>query len=273
MPTVDANISMWERNWNWENRGEDWSARWGDASTQWFGSILPRLHAFLPAQTVLEIAPGFGRWTQFLLGLSDKMILVDIAEKCIEGCKKRFGNVPTISYFVNDGKSLEMVDDGSVDLIFSFDSLVHAEEDVISAYVAQFRKKLKKDGVAFIHHSNLGAYSTYSSIYSRIYKIPKLPTLLSKLGVDNVAIQWRAASMTAEKMASLCEKNGLQCVSQELLTWETNYVLIDCISVITTKESIWARKNMLVKNRSFMKEAHSLSRISRVYGEWPKKGG
>ena len=34
-----------------------------DCDSQWFGLIFPRIHAFLPTGTILEIAPGFGRWT------------------------------------------------------------------------------------------------------------------------------------------------------------------------------------------------------------------
>jgi hypothetical protein len=46
-----------------------------------------------------------------------------------------------------------MIADGSIDLAFSFDSLVHAEADVLSFYLAQLATKLRSDGVAFIHHS------------------------------------------------------------------------------------------------------------------------
>ena len=89
---------------------------------QWYGSILPRISAFVPADTILEIAPGYGRWTAFLKDLCKRMIIVDLSEKCIDRCRQRFENLSHISYFVNDGKSLEMVVDGSVDFIFSFDS-------------------------------------------------------------------------------------------------------------------------------------------------------
>ena len=97
------------------------------------------------------------------------------------------------SYFVNDGKSLEMVLDGGVDFIFSFDSLVHAEDAVLKAYVAEFAKKLRPNGAAFLHHSNLGEYISRIEVQSRFPKIPKLLGLLKRLGVcDNVTGQWRA---------------------------------------------------------------------------------
>ena len=49
-----------------------------------------------------------------------------------------------------------MVEDGSIDFVFSFDSLVHVEADVLDAYLDQLARKLTPDGVGFIHHSNMG---------------------------------------------------------------------------------------------------------------------
>lgn len=49
--------------YDWKDSGEEWSAPWGNSAAQWFGTILPRTSQCLPAGTILEIAPGFGRWT------------------------------------------------------------------------------------------------------------------------------------------------------------------------------------------------------------------
>ena len=46
------------------------------------------------------------------------------------------------------------VEDGQFDLVFSFDSMVHANLEVHQAYIPQILRKLTKNGVAFIHHSN-----------------------------------------------------------------------------------------------------------------------
>src|SRR6266511_5905235 len=64
--------------------------------TGFLGSILPRVHAFVPVGTVLEFAPGFGRWTRFLGPLCDRMVLVDFSERCIDGCRERFGDEQSI---------------------------------------------------------------------------------------------------------------------------------------------------------------------------------
>jgi len=269
MPTIEENRSVWGETYSWPEAGEEWSRHWGSVRMQWYGSLLPRIRAFVPADTILEIAPGYGRWTAFLRNLCKRLIIVDLSEKCIDGCRQRFADCSHISYFVNDGKSLEMVADGSVDFIFSYDSLVHAEDAVLKAYVAEFAKKLRPNGAAFLHHSNLGEYIRRIRVQSVLSKVPKLPGLLARLGVyDNVTGQWRAHSMTAAKMALFAQDHKLQCVSQELITWESRFALVDCLSIIVPRGSRWSRENRVFRNAGFMAEVKSLSDLSRLY-EWP----
>jgi 2-polyprenyl-3-methyl-5-hydroxy-6-metoxy-1,4-benzoquinol methylase len=235
---------------------------------QWYGTILPRIRAFLPVHTILEIAPGFGRWTEFLKDYCSDLVVVDLSEKCIKACQERFTDCSHITYFVNDGKSLDMIPDNSIDFIFSFDSLVHAEDEVISAYISQLPEKLKHNGVAFVHHSNLGQFPNYrkmQDVISRI-PIPKLIAILGRLGiVDDVISTWRAPSMSANKMRLYAEENGLRCFSQEVVTWKTRGVLVDCMSTIVKNDSIWSRDYKVWKNRFFMNEARNLFNLSRLY--------
>ena len=158
MPTVEQNLFLWGKADGWKDDGDKWSVKWGGTELEWSTSISPRIRHFVPTSTILEIAPGFGRWTQFLKGFCDSLIAVDVSPACIERCKERFASDTHVHCYVNDGKSLAMVEDRSVDFAFSFDSLVHVESDVIAAYLNQLGKKLKPGGFAFLHHSNLGAF-------------------------------------------------------------------------------------------------------------------
>jgi ubiquinone/menaquinone biosynthesis C-methylase UbiE len=49
----------------------------------------------------------------------------------------------------NNGRSLPVVADSSMDLTFSFDSLVHIEAEVLAAYLRELARVHKPDGVAF----------------------------------------------------------------------------------------------------------------------------
>ena len=158
MPDIDWNKQTWDGRYDWDRRGEEWSEAWGGSDMQWFGAILPRIHQFVPTQRILELAPGYGRWTRFLRRLRDELDIVDLSEECITACKQRFRDCTNIRYWVNDGQSLDMIPDASIDFFFTFDSLVHCEEEIVEGYVGQLTRKLAPNGVAFIHHSNMGMF-------------------------------------------------------------------------------------------------------------------
>ena len=90
MPTLEENNQFWGHDYDWDQAGDEWSQVWGGAESQWFGTLLPRIHKYLPTGTILEIAPGFGRWTRFFAGLCDRLIVVDMSDRCIDACKQRF---------------------------------------------------------------------------------------------------------------------------------------------------------------------------------------
>lgn len=301
MGTIEQNKFTWDSTYDWEQQGDEWSSAWGGVDRQWYATILPRMHAFVPTGTILEIAPGFGRWTKYLKDLCEDLILVDLSEQCIQTCQKRFDTCSHIKYFVNDGKSLEMIPDDSIDFVFSFDSLVHAEDDVIKAYTEQLAKKLKDDGVGFIHHSNIGEYLTYFSFLDRILgffenfrskasneALSNQPIAPEKNTPDTLPIphqgflsrgkdflyrsglfernHWRAYSMTAGKFKAYAEEADLQCITQEKINWGKTKRLIDCITIFTKKNSIWASPHRVLRNKEFMREAKYSSRLSKLYG-------
>jgi hypothetical protein len=158
-----------------------------------------------------------------------------------------------------------MVADRAVDFIFSFDSLVHAEEPILKAYVGEIAKKLRPNGAAFLHHSNAGEYIHRAGVQSRLSRHPKMLRLLKRLGVWDDVDQWRAPGVTAEKMAMLAQEHNLQCVSQELVTWGTRFALIDCLSTLVPPGSQWSRERRILRNRGFGLEAMRLSELSRLY--------
>jgi SAM-dependent methyltransferase len=169
-----------------------------------------------------------------------------------------------MTFMVNDGKSLDFISDHSLDFAFSFDSLVHAEADVVQAYVRQLSRKLKPAGVAFIHHSNAYHYRRRFAPgrmlplgwRTRFMKFHLLPR-------DHM----RAPSMSAERFAGFCDEAGCRCVSQELVNW--GYLRdLDCLSIFTPKGSRWDREPRLISNPFFLEEARSYKRASALYTKW-----
>jgi SAM-dependent methyltransferase len=134
MPSIADNLRLWNVGFDWSH--EDWGRSWwGSAAAMWYGFVYPRIWRFLPAPTILEIAPGFGRWTEFLFDHCDTLIGIDIADKCIDACRQRFADRPRAIFETNDGHSLPMAADSSVDFALSLDSLVHVEADPLKGYL------------------------------------------------------------------------------------------------------------------------------------------
>jgi ubiquinone/menaquinone biosynthesis C-methylase UbiE len=265
MASIDENRAVWNGDYDWTAQGEEWSEPWGGSESQWRWTFLPRIGAFVPAPRILEIAPGFGRWTRFLKDMCQHLTVVDMSDRCIQACRQRFAADTHITYHTNDGKSLAMVPDRSIDFAFSADSLVHAESDAIEAYAHGLARVLAADGVAFIHHSNLGAYRRYYSLTTRIPRMGRPKYLLVKAGLVDPD-HWRGLSMSADLFARHAGEAGLQCIGQEVINWGRARRLIDCFSVVTRPASRFARPNAVVRNPHFMKEAEQVARSSRLYG-------
>jgi SAM-dependent methyltransferase len=268
VPSVADNLDYWEATYDWNERGDAWSGPWGDAASQWYGSILPRIRHFLPAQRILEIAPGFGRWTQFLLNYCDGLIGVDLAPKCVDACQKRFEGQNAI-FAVNDGQTLPMVADASIDFVFSYDSLVHVESETLASYLTELARILKPDGLAFLHHSNYGAYRRSARLFGPLQgAFDRTPTLI-RAGLIRTGTyrgrHMRATTVTAEGFAHRCEDVGLTCIAQELVNWEGGLLLLDSMSVVAFPGSKWDHPRRVVKNRLFRTGARVARRSDSAY--------
>ncbi len=222
---------------------------------------------FLPTGTICEIAPGYGRWTQYLLPECDQYVGVDLASRCVDACRQRFSSFDHARFEVNDGRSLAVLENDSVDFVFSFDSLVHVEADVIGQYLIELARVLKRDGIAWLHHSNLGELShqvrRMEQAESVAYRSSTLRSWLLRYG----AIEWRhgrAKSMTAALFVDLASQAQLKCVGQEIVNWGSAR-LIDCISLVARQGSVWDRPNEVRRNRNFMDEGNSAQSIAAVF--------
>jgi SAM-dependent methyltransferase len=240
--------------YDWKEAGEEWSQPWGSSAAQWAGTIFPRIRDCLPAGTILEIAPGFGRWTHYLKDYCQELWIVDRSADCIEACRRRFAAESRVLCYLNDGRSLSMIPDGSIDFVFSFDSFVHTSRDVVDAYLHELGTKLKIGGRGFVHHSNFGAY--VNSLRER------LPQALAKPFIKAKILDWahhRNPGMSADLFRALCAQHGLHCISQELVNWRGRR-LIDCLSLFVRSDASPQDPTKIIRNPNFMREAARLRR-------------
>jgi SAM-dependent methyltransferase len=243
MQDTDWNRQLWDGSYNWDARGEEWSAAWGGSEPQWFGSLYPRLHRVLPASSILEIAPGMGRWTKFLLPLCRNYVGVDISLECVRECQKIFADAQHARFVHNDGCSLSEVEDRSVDLVFSFDSLVHAEFDVLKSYIPQILQKLNERGVAFLHHSNMGGCTSFEDA--------------DKLGL-------RALSVSQQNIEDLIVQSGGRVIIQEVIDWAAGKIPRDCLTMLARDDGQQTNPVHLY-NLRFMEECQIIKQFQAPY--------
>jgi SAM-dependent methyltransferase len=188
-----------QRAWNnedmWLLGDHEWSKSFGSTEELWNNEIFDKIKEFR-GKKILEIAPGFGRITQFLSILAGELIIVDLNPLCIEKTRAKLKH-HVLAYFVNDGKSIPKVRDNSQDLVFSFDSFVHMHANVTEDYVKEIYRVLKPGGQAFIHHSWLYGGSDEST--------------------NNVAGR---ANMSPEQFKIFVENNNMEIVSQNIIQFE-----------------------------------------------------
>jgi ubiquinone/menaquinone biosynthesis C-methylase UbiE len=178
-----------------------------DMAAQWRDLIWPRIRR-LDFSCVLELAAGHGRNSERLREVAQRIILVDINQENIDYCRERFRGDDRFTFVKNDGVSLSGVADGSVSLVYSFDSMVHFDSDVVREYLKEIRRVLEPGGSGFLHHSN------YTG---------------DPAGQFTKAPHWRNF-MSKELFAHYCIKCGLKVVEQWVIDWTAPG--LDCLSII-----------------------------------------
>lgn len=150
------NAEIWDA-WDWQAGGEEWTP-----SPKWKSSLVSRvLVPKVPeGSVVVEIGPGGGRWTEFLLPRASGYTGLDISKSCVEVCSRRFASLlgDKARFRVNEGNNLPGVADGSVDVIWSFDVFVHINLADIGSYLEEFRRVLRPGGYAVIHHGTTAGH-------------------------------------------------------------------------------------------------------------------
>ncbi len=174
MPSLD-----WNRRWGTDcfrqlRKGglRYYGEQWGDPAApplrRWLATLtgrgrfrnLPRVvETFItpyvgPDRVVLEIGPGGGRWTQFLIGARE-LVLVDLNPEFFDYLRERFPEaVPRMRFYQTKGYDLAGVADASIDFAFSFGTFVHIEPDGIDAYLAELYRVLRPGGLAVIQYAD-----------------------------------------------------------------------------------------------------------------------
>ena len=155
MPWLDTKIHYNMLNKHDTEKNEIYGYEWGNPhKVPFLKAVVERfIKPHVDSQRVcLEIGPGGGRWTQFLLDFNI-VYVVDYYPEIMEELKKNFAR-PNVITILNNGTDFPGVPDEEIDFLFTFGTFVHLEVSLINEYLMNMKRVLKKGGIAFIQYSD-----------------------------------------------------------------------------------------------------------------------
>lgn len=111
--------------------------------------VLPYVN---PEHVALEIGPGGGRWTRYLLGFRTLYVL-DYYVELLAELRKNFRQSNMI-FIRNNGTDFPGVAEQSVNFVFSFGCFVHLDRHLIATYLDNICHILKAGGNVLIQYSD-----------------------------------------------------------------------------------------------------------------------
>jgi hypothetical protein len=112
--------------------------------------VLPYVNA---QHDALEIGPGGGRWTRYLLGFRT-LAAVDYHPELLDELKRNFGKHRNIRFIKNNGTDFPGLDPHSIDYVYSFGTFVHLDFNLIEAYLKSIKTIIKPTANVVIQYSD-----------------------------------------------------------------------------------------------------------------------
>jgi SAM-dependent methyltransferase len=175
-----------------------------------------------PNWTILEVGCGVGRVINELRGRIDfaRYIGVDLSESMVEFARQCVGTDMRCELYVNDGCTLSMVEDGSIDFAYSVDVFIHLfDVDLVGVYLGEIRRTLK-DGRRF--RFNVRRWDPSRAFGPSLGG--RLATFLYKTGIWSAGEhQWKSSEgaefngnqYTARDLRRVVARSGLRIVTME----------------------------------------------------------
>jgi len=112
--------------------------------------VLPYVNA---KHRAVEIGPGGGRWTRYLLGFRT-LYAVDYHQELLDELKRNFGRQPNVRFVKNHGTDFPGIDENSIDYLFSFGTFVHLDFGLIEEYLVAMRTIVRPSANIVIQYSD-----------------------------------------------------------------------------------------------------------------------
>lgn len=161
----DAYAAAWHRTDHGQaHLGDEWTGRGAGAAgslPEYLAMIRDRfiLPWIDPGDTVLEIGVGGGRTAVLLLERCRRLVCADVSGEMLELTRRRLlatpAHVGRCDFVKLNGRDLAGVADGTADVCFAYDTLVHVEPRDIFNYLSLLPRCLRGRRRCILHHANV----------------------------------------------------------------------------------------------------------------------
>lgn len=110
--------------------------------------FLSKFKIELYEKTMVEIGCGAGRMTEFLSQQVKELYAIDISSDLLAIARKRLNGINNIIYIglVEENDELKMIENSSIDLVFSVAVFQHCSEIIVENYFKNIARILKPNG-------------------------------------------------------------------------------------------------------------------------------
>jgi SAM-dependent methyltransferase len=103
-------------------------------------------HLLTTERVLLDIGCGIGRMDEAIASRVGRIIGLDVSAEMVRLARERLAHVPNVDFVEGNGVDLDVIDDASIDLIFSHIVFQHMPKAATANYLIDARRVLKRDG-------------------------------------------------------------------------------------------------------------------------------
>lgn len=158
---------------------------------------------------IIELACGRGRHLPQYIEKAKNVTVVDVLQKNIDYCRRRFADYSQVHFYCNNGCDLADLANNSYTSLFTYDAMVHFEMFDIYNYLKETERVLISGGRALFHHSNW--HNSYKENFTT-----------NPIGRNY---------MSQELFCYLAYRAGLEIVESQVIDWPP-FAQSDCLTLV-----------------------------------------
>ncbi len=168
----------------------------------------------------LEIGCGIGRLLKPMADRCREVVGVDISEKMVDYCADYLAETPNTRVHLNDGSSLPMVENDSVDFVFSHLAFQHLTRyEIVESYLREIARVLKRGGylrVQVLCEGHIPSIERVKNIVRPLLRRGRFRSNLFDQWWEGKEIKFGGVTFTPSQWRRMLRKHGFKTNATEI---------------------------------------------------------